>query len=1628
MQVLGAIAAVAPGGRHVRLGGTQQQRLLAALATEPDRPVNAGRLIEILWPDGAPESAHGTVQRYVSRLRTQLGHAAVVTSELGYALSSSALDLDTARFERLLADARLSDPLNALALYDEALGVWRGPAFGVWAGEWWAKPVADRLEALRSAAAGERVDALLGLGRADEALADTEVLVAAEPLRESVVRQRMLAQHLSGRSADALRGAAGFRRRLLDQAGLEPSPALAELEHRILEHDPRLATQPPSRSMRGYVIGALLAEGAHGAVFAATQPALGRDVAIKVVRRDRADDPEFVRRFEAEAQLVARLEHPSIVPLYDFWREPGEAFLVFRFLRGGSLQDLLARGVRFPLGRVDQVVEHVGDALAAAHRAGVAHRDVRPANVLFDDDEHPYLADFGIAVEDPDDDAAHDDVAGLAEVALQLLGRLDPVAGVELEPRRSVLRRACAGEIATIVDLLREWRLACGATTSSTPTPDRPRARRRTPGPIGNPYKGLRPFTEAERGDFFGRVHACEQLVAVVAERPFVVVVGPSGSGKSSLVLAGLVPRLRDGGSVVTTMTPGVRPMWSLATALRRVATQAQVTAVGDDPGALLRTLAHERPLLLVVDQLEELWTVAVATDRDAFVGALDEVLEDPLSLLRVVATVRADFYDRPLADPRLGPRTRDGSYPLAPLTAAELEAAIVGPLTGSGVGVEPGLVTQIVSDVMTQAGALPQLQFTLSTLFDTRDDDLVTHRAYAQLGGVAGAVASEAESLHQQFSPENQEHMRQLFETLVTPGDGTDDTRRRAALSELGSVPSEVLEHLDHARLVTFDRDAATGAATVEIAHEALLVHWPRLRTWIDASRDELHAHRQLRDATAAWVRASREPSHLYRGARLAAALERVDLSRVGADERTFLDISIAARDRDRSRERRRLRRTQTLLVATAALLVVALVAALVAVDQRAEARHNANEAQASTKLATGERVGAELRRIALEARTVAPGQPDLGLLLAAEVAQRRPGTESDSALLAALQANPSIDRLIDLGFREDDRIHDVAGTVSGLLIAATEAEAVIVDARTLLPNGVRWPLDGVSTVAISLGGAEAATVSTRGRLERRSPITGEPTGPVLRVEPGTWYDRATPLAYLADGSLAVGNGAAVEIYPTGASTPTRTLRFSRTVVVLRASPDGRRLVVSGLADPTAASTVLVDIDSGTVMPLGPPVLGVAFGPGTTIYLGVVGLSSKVVAYDTTTGKATAETPGSSALPRTLIPRPDGTIVRGTSLNDVDVVSADLQSSRTLPTPSPIIVMAALPDGRVLGALGGRLVVVDVDGQPLPVTALPLVGAVFPELVRDRFVLSGPDGARLYDAATLQPIGPTIAELANRVRGQIDLAPDGSLVAGRVGAQVLVYDAATGRRVGPALAAPLQFGQPRFSPDGTKLAVVTAESVTVHSVPDLTAVRAFPISSVIGLDLVWSPDSRELVYSELGTLGHRLDVATGRDTPLGTLIGVFSNDGTHLTTFQTAGPIRVYDRASGTLEASFTGFREPGWGRYLPGDRRMFRSAVGPYYDLIDMTTGSRIGEPFRFGDNRGAIGTISVGLAADGSHALIGTPGSPVKRIELDPRRWLEMACDAAGRNLTRAEWARYFGAIADYDVTCPQYPPGR
>ena len=234
-----------------------------------------------------------------------------------------------------------------------------------------------------------------------------QALVAAHPLRGPFVERLMRGLQASGRTDEALRAFQQHRNELIERTGLDPSDELIALDRSIAASGQlSIPADSVGRALRGYVLRDVIGEGSFGTVYRATQPHVARDVAVKVVKRELADDRTFIHRFEAEARMVARLEHPHIVPLYDFWREPGGAYLVFRLLRGGTAEQAMVGTGPFDLARVTRLVEQIGGALGSAHAAGVIHRDVKPANILFDDDGEAYLTDFGIATAAVADDAS----------------------------------------------------------------------------------------------------------------------------------------------------------------------------------------------------------------------------------------------------------------------------------------------------------------------------------------------------------------------------------------------------------------------------------------------------------------------------------------------------------------------------------------------------------------------------------------------------------------------------------------------------------------------------------------------------------------------------------------------------------------------------------------------------------------------------------------------------------------------------------------------------------------------------------------------------------------------------------------------------------------------------------------------------------------------------------------------------------------------------------------------------------------------------------------------------------------------------------------------------------------------
>ena len=807
------------------------------------------------------------------------------------------------------------------------------------------------------------------------------------------------------------------------------------------------------QTIRGYELQEIIGQGGFGAVYRAHQPIVDRDVAIKVILPKYSNDPDFIRNFETEARLVARLEHPFIVPLFDYWRDPEGAFLVMRYFGKGSLQGLLRQKRVLSLAETTKIVEQLGSALDIAHHYNVIHRDIKPANILLDDAGNAYLTDFGIARQLDDDTQGQEEVSGTiaylspevleggstspqsdiyalglvtyemlagkhpfrAESVLQMMRahiqeELPPVAEVPPAVNTVLLkaaakkpneRYASAGEMATA---LKE------AVTAET-APERALAQAVvvTPRQLINPYKGLRPFEEADARDFFGREKLVNLLIERLREnnpwRKFLAVVGPSGSGKSSVVHAGLLPALRRGQPTgaqnwyIVNMVPSSNPLQQLKTSLLSVAINPADTLTGklqsDSQGliqAVNNVLGDNDNLLLVIDQFEEVFTlVEREEERQQFLDLLYHAVTGENQRLWIIITLRADFYDKPLLYENFGALIQARTQVVLPLTTEELERTITGPAKQVGLEVDTDLVAAIIADVREEPGVLPLLQYALTEVFAKRTGNHLNLEAYQASGGVLGALARRAEEVYQELPADQQAIAEQIFLRLVNLGEGTEDTRRRVRYSELSTLVNStetlqtVLDAFGKYRLLTFDRDYSTREPTIEVAHEALIREWRRLQEWLDNNRNDIRLQRMLDLAATDWQSAKMDNSYLLSGTRLAQFAEWAETSSIALSQResVFLQASLAEQRRqaklDAQRQAEQLvleQRARQRLQWIVGILVIASVIGLgltVAVFQQSQTadreRDKAEEARdlAISAQATSDATAKEAKSLAL-------------------------------------------------------------------------------------------------------------------------------------------------------------------------------------------------------------------------------------------------------------------------------------------------------------------------------------------------------------------------------------------------------------------------------------------------------------------------------------------------------------------------------------------------------------------------------------------------------------------------------------------------------------------------------------
>jgi len=1024
------------------------------------------------------------------------------------------------------------------------------------------------------------------------------------------------------------------------------------------------------RIIKSYELQELIGVGGFGAVYRAHQQFIGREVAIKVILPQYANRPDFIRRFETEAQLVARLEHPHIVPLYDYWREPSGAYLVMRWLRGGSVQESLEKEGPWEPRRVQTTFTQIAEALAVAHRQGVIHRDLKPENIMLDENNNAYLTDFGIAKDlggeasitqgnaiigspaylSPEqiqgkDVTPQSDIYALGLVLYEILTGERPFMdenpatlmykhlaeplpdlaelNYDLPPAiNSVIQKATAKDPSLryedTITLARDFRVAVksslegdaieGGGGGSVGTAIITNSSIILPEPE-NPYKGLRAFQQADSQDFFGRDGLIDRIIDRLSEDTkiarFLAVVGPSGSGKSSVVKAGVMPALRNNaipGSedwFAIEMVPGIDPMEELEAALLRIAVnppESLLSQLNEDERGLVRAVKRVLPtddseILLLIDQFEELFTLVDEEEiRTHFLDSLIEAVNDPRSRIRVIITLRADFYDKPLNYNRFGMLMRARTEIVLPLSTDEIERAISGPAERVGMHVEPALLSAIVADVNDQPGALPLLQYALTELFERRDGHTLTLTSYQDIGGTLGALARRAEELFESLGDEGQEAARQMFLRLVTLGEGTEDTRRRALQSELLSIGQDkdemsmVIDAFGRYRLLTFDHDKQTRTATVEVAHEALIRQWARLRGWLDESRADLRTQRRINAAAREWTIAKKDVSFLARGYRLeqfegwandtSLSLNDIEAEYLQASikqRQVILEEEQARKEREDELEKRSRDRLRILVAVMSVAAVLGIGLAVFAFNESQEAARNedrAIEARAEAETNAQEAVDAraEAEASAAEARSLA---------LAA------------NARNALIQFDPTLG--LALAFKASEAYNP------------TPSEVLRVLASTAYGPGVSRRYDTQTASVNAAAISDDARLSASGSIDGTINIWDNINGELLLSIPLAEGEFGVSLDFNHDATvLAAAQGTnIITLYDPGTGEPIRTLDAHTDIVSsIEFSPDGTRLV-SGSYD---KSLIVWDVNSGEILRqfdqhIG-VILDVAFGP----------------------------------------------------------------------------------------------------------------------------------------------------------------------------------------------------------------------------------------------------------------------------------------------------------------------------------------------------------------------------------------------------------------------------------------------
>jgi WD40 repeat protein len=1123
-------------------------------------------------------------------------------------------------------------------------------------------------------------------------------------------------------------------------------------------------------------------------------------------------------------------------------------------------------------------------------------------------------------------------------------------AALERAVRQSADVRMIREELAVIEQRAGQWQPEPAEPSAPVPRWDG-----------GCPYRGLLPYDQAHAAVFCGRERLTAELAGLLAGTGIVMVTGASGAGKTSLLRAGLVPALARGVQVpgsqgwpVVSLTVTARPLSDLAAGLARLDDRdpaALRQRLADAPGQahlLIRELTRSAArLVLIIDQFERVFAADGAqerAERAAFVDALSAAATRPAGPrgeppARVVIAVRGDYWDRCAALPQLVGAMEHDQLVVGPMPDAGLRRAITGPAGASGLSVESGLIDAIVADTSAAGASLPMFSQTLALTWENREDGRLTRAGYDRVGRMAGAIEAGAEAVYTRLTEAQRAIARDVFRQMTAVDRDGRLVRRPVSRDGRNGRADAVLGALARGRLVVLGDD------TAEMAHDALLQAWPRLRGWLEEDQSSLILYGQLAEDTAQWRQDGKDPSRLYRGVQLAAAREaaRVWAADPGrypalpAAEAEFLRAS------GRAGTRRRLGR-RSLAGTLVLLLLAALAGAGLAVRS---ARDDASR----------QRTAATSARLAWQSTALEATDPVTAALLAGAAWRIAPTAQARYSLLESL-AQP----VRGILSARSGQVTAVASSPGGKALAAAYRDGTI----------RLWDTDSHRLVSTATWGGAADALAFTG--SGKNPEALEVAGPTAV---GAWNlaDRAKiarhPLAGLTavtggrsaafsrDGSkLATGGGDGnVRLWDVATEQEIGAPMSSglAPVEAVAFSPDGAT-VAAGSSDGTVQLwDATTQHEVGTTMTTGPAAIrALAFGPGGKV-LAAGGEDGDVRLWDTATQSQPGATMATGAPVTALSFSRNGTTLATAEGNG----STELWSTASQEQTGA--ALAAQGSARVsaldFGPGAGLLVTGDATGtitlwnpagfhqSSAPVvTGTPAspaaAGGHAPAVLSARgeiIAVSGQRGTiRLRNARSGRTVGQPI--ITHHAVTGLALGPDGKLVAAiGTDGKARLWSVATGHRVGALMnaGAPVSAGRAAaaaaFSPDGRILATAVDGSIRLWD----TATRqqiGMPMTAGPGpaYAVAFSPDDGTLASADGDGTARLWDVATQQEigTPMTAgpdpLYAVaFAPDGRTLATVGGDGASRTWDVAfpagllAGACAIADQSLTRPQWAGY---------------------------------------------------------------------------------------------------------------